>query len=168
MLLYADAATAVNIRVISLTDSADVRSLTNSSFFESMARVSPNGEYVAYTSNESGRREVYVRRFDGSGGKWQISTEHAENPRWNKDGTELYYLTYDLQVMGVKVNTRGDFVAENPAELFKTSLRYPLDIDFPYDVTGDGQRFLANKELSESDPGEIVVVQNWATEFKKK
>ena len=140
--------------------------LANSSFFEAMARVSPNGLYVAYVSRESGRREVYVRKLDGTGGKWQISTENADNPRWNGDGTELYYLTDDSRILAVKVNTSGNFEAENPVELFELRFQYPGTVNFPFDVSADGQRFLVNGRLSDSDPGEIVVVQNWAEEFK--
>ena len=135
---------------------------------EGEARMSPNGQYVAYVSTESGRREVYVRKLDGTGGKWQISTEHAENPRWNGDGTELFYLTSDFQMMAVKVNTGDHFEAGNPEELFKIRLQYPNSINYPYDVTPGGQRFLLNARLADSEPGEIVVVQNWAEELSNQ
>jgi Tol biopolymer transport system component len=158
--------TAGDIGILYLNDSNRVDMFANSSFFEAMAQVSPNGQYVAYVSRESGRREVYVRRIDGSGGKWQISTDHAENPRWKADGAELYYLTYDQEVMAVKVATDGQFQAENPVKLFDYRFRYPTGINFPYDVTADGQKFLVNGRLTDGEPGEIVVVQNWAEEFK--
>jgi Tol biopolymer transport system component len=155
-----------DIGILNLTDSNHVDMLVNSSSFEAMASVSPNGKYVAYVSGESGRREVYVRKLDGSGGKWQISTEHAENPKWNGDGTELYYLTFENQFMAVKVNTGTTFEAGNPVELFQHRIRYPFTVSFPYDVTADGQKFLLNAPITASDPGQIVVVQNWAQEFK--
>ncbi len=155
-----------DIGILSLVDSNRIDMLANSSFFEAMARESPNGRYVAYASNESGNREVYVRKLDGTGGKWQISTENADSPRWNGDGTELFYLTRDDRIMAIKVNTSGDFVAENPVELFDLKIQYSSTVSFPYCVTADGKRFLVNSRLSDSNPGEIVVVQNWAVEFR--
>ncbi len=155
-----------DIGILSLDESKQVDMLANSSFFEAMARVSPNGQYVAYVSNESGRREVYVRKLDGTGGKWQISTEGADNPRWNGDGTELFYMTRDNKIKAVKVSTGGTFEAGNPVELFELRFQYPGTVNIPYDVSADGQKFLVNGRLSESDPGEIVVVQNWAEEFR--
>jgi len=157
-----------DIGILSMTDSNRVDMLVNSSFFEGMPKVSPNGQYVAYVSSESGQSEVYVRRLDGTSGKWQISTENASNPRWNGDGRELYYLTIDYKMMAVEINAGADFEAGNPVELFEQRLHYPNNVSFPYDVTADGQKFLLNVPLSESDPGEIVVVQNWAEEFRKE
>lgn len=166
-LLFRDSNNGNDIGILYLNDSNRVDMLANSSFFEAMAKVSPNGKYVAYVSRESGRREVYVRKLDGSGSKWQISTENADNPRWNGDGTELYYMTNDNKIKAVKVDTRDNFKAENPVELFELRFQYPLDISYAYDVSSDGQRFLVNGRLTDADPGEIVVVQNWAEEFQE-
>lgn len=157
-----------DVGVLHLDDSKQVDVLYNSSFLEAMAKVSPNGKYVAYVSTESGRREVYVTRLDGTGGKWQISTEHATYPRWSADGSELYYLTYDNQLMAVEVHTTGNFEAGNPVELFRTRLDATTTAFYPYDVSDDGKRFLLSTQLSGADPGEIVVVQNWAEEFRSR
>jgi Tol biopolymer transport system component len=167
-LLFRHNNVAPDIGILSLNDSNRVTMLANSPSFEAMARVSPDGKYVAYMSRESGRSEVYVRKLDGTGGKWQISTEHAENPRWNRDGTELFYLTYDNQIMAVGISTGDNFKAGVPVELFRAQFQYPGKINGPYDVSADGQTFLINGRLTESDPGEIVVVENWAEEFEKK
>lgn len=157
-----------NIGILHLTDSNRMDMLTNTSFFEAMAKVSPNGQYVAYVSTESGRREVYVRKLDGTGGKWQISTEHGENPRWKGDGTELYYLTFDNRVMAVEVKSEGNFEAGNPVELFEIRLQYSGNVAYPYDVTADGQKFIFNSRIVDADPADIVVVQNWAEELRKQ
>jgi len=157
-----------NIGILYMNDSNRVDNLVNSSYYEAMGQVSPNGQYVAYVSTESGNRQVYVRKLDGTGGKWQISTEHADSPKWNGDGTELYYLATDSQMMAVKVNAGATFEAGKPVELFKCRLQSYSNLISPYDVTTDGQRFLLNARLSDSDPGEIVVVQNWAQEFKDR
>jgi len=156
-----------DIGILSLDSSKRVDMLANSSYFEVMAMASPNGQYVAYVSTESGQREIYVKRLDGTGGKWQISTEHADNPRWNGSGTELFYLTRDNRVMAVPVKTAGNFEAGNSRELFQTSIQSAGDVNFPYDVTRDGQKFLINSRIKDSEPGEIIVVQNWAEEFRE-
>jgi eukaryotic-like serine/threonine-protein kinase len=157
-----------DIGILSLSDSNRVDMLVNSSFFEAMARVSPNGQYVAYVSSESGNREIYVKKLDGTGGKWQISNEFADNPRWNGDGTELYYLTRDDRIMAVNVNTSESFEVGNPVELFQHRMQYTSTVSRVYDVSTDGQKFLVNSRLSDADPGEIVVVQNWAEEFRER
>jgi Tol biopolymer transport system component len=159
-------ASSWDVGILHLDESKQVDGLYSSTFFEAMPVVSPNGKYVAYVSTESGRREIYVTRIDGTGGKWQISTEHANYPRWSGDGSELYYLTYDNQLMTVAVSTAGNFEAGNPVELFRTRLDVASTASYPYDVSDDGKRFLLNTELTNSDPGEIVVVQNWAQEFR--
>jgi serine/threonine protein kinase len=167
-ILFREGGTPPNIGILYLNDSNRVDMFANSSFFEAMPQVSPNGNYVAYVSRESGRREVYVKKLDGSGGKWQISTENAENPRWNGAGDELFYLTTDNRIMAVTVNTGENFEAGNPVELFQLRFQYPGNINHPYDVTADGQRFLVNARETVNDFGEIIVVQNWAEEFKAK
>ncbi len=165
-LLFAEVTSGWDIGILSMGDSNRVDMLANSSFFEGMARVSPNGKYVAYASGESGNREVYVKKLDGTGGKWQISTENADNPRWNGDGTELFYLTMDNKIMAIKVMTGGTFEAGNAVELFELRFHFPRNVNIPYDVSADGQRFVVNARLSDADPGEIIVVQNWAEEFR--
>jgi Tol biopolymer transport system component len=157
-----------DIGIIELSDTSQVEMFANSSFNEFMPQVSPNGKYVAYASWESGSPEIYVRKLDGSGGKWQISTEHADNPMWRGDGRELFYLTRDDRVMAVDVKTAGDFEAGNSVELFTARFRRPLILNEPIDVTADGQKFILNVEVSDAEPGEIVVVENWAEEFRDK
>jgi Tol biopolymer transport system component len=167
-LLFYEFGTSWDIGIMDLNDTSRVEMFANSSFHEFMPEVSPSGKYVAYVSGESGRREVYVRKLDGSGGKWQISTEIADNPMWRGDGNELFYLTRDDKVMAVTVESEGNFEAGNSVELFENRFQYPLRLSNPLDVTADGQKFLLNTKLSDSDPGEVVVVQNWAEEFKDK
>lgn len=167
-ILFREGGSPPNIGILYLNDSNRVDMFANSSFFEAMPQISPNGNYVAYVSRESGRREVYVKKLDGTGGKWQISTENAENPRWNGAGDELFYLASDNRIMAVTVNTGENFEAGNPVELFQLRFRYPGFINHPYDVTADGQRFLVNAREAVNDFGEIIVVQNWAEEFKAK
>jgi Tol biopolymer transport system component len=167
-LLFYERRSNWDIGVLDSNESDSIAMLANSSFDEFMPRVSPNGKYVAYVSGESGNSEIYVRKMDGSGGKWQISTEHARNPMWRGDGKELFYLTMDDRVMAVDVKTQGDFEAGNSAELFATRIHRLFPRTKPIDVTAGGQKFLLNVEISDAEPGEIVVVQNWAEEFVDK
>jgi serine/threonine protein kinase len=166
-LIFREANNSYDIGVLSLADNSRIGMFANSSFFEGLAKISPNGKYVAYTSDESGNAEVYVRRFDGTGGKWQISNNTGWNPLWKSDGTELYYMNNNYEMMAVKVKTGGIFEASNPVELFKQRVYYPNLTNFPFDVTLDGKFFLLNMRPVESEPGEIIVVQNWYEEFRQ-
>jgi Tol biopolymer transport system component len=84
-------------------------SLLATEFEESNGQFSPDGRWFAYTSTESGRTEVYVQTFPVSGGKWLVSTGGGSQPRWRRDGKELFYIAPDKQLMSVKVNAGFDF-----------------------------------------------------------
>src|SRR5262249_2599965 len=90
-------------------------------FNESRARFSPNRRWVAYVSDESGRQEVYVQAFDGSGEKRQISTAGGTRPCWRRDGKELFYLDGDNNLMVAPVNTGATFEAGVPTALFRVA-----------------------------------------------
>lgn len=125
------------------------------------ARFSPDGRWVAFVSEETGRPEVYVTRFDKPGEKWRISTEDGNFPRWSSDGRELFYLTADRAVMTVQIKVGSDFEAGKPTQLFKTD---PLARD--YDVTADGQRFLFIASAPGTQLLPFAVVLNWMSDLK--
>ena len=130
---------------------------------------SPDGNWVAYNSNETGRWEIYVTSFPEPHGKWQISAGGGEQPRWRGDGRELFYLSSDGRMMAVTVNTGSGFSAGTPVPLFQASARQPvsyLDI-FAYDVTRDGQRFLINTDMSSPETVPMSVVLNWPAKLTK-
>ena len=135
---------------------------------ESAPRFSPDGSWLAYTSDESGRTEVYVQPYPGPGGKWQISTDGGTEPVWNPDGRELFYRSGD-KMMVVDVATQASFSAGKPKFLFAGQY-LPTPATFPnYDVAADGQRFLMVKALGESEaPAQINVVLNWSEELRQK
>jgi len=138
-------------------------------FDEAVPRFSPDGRWLAYISNESGRYEIYVQPFPGPGGKWQISTEGGTEPVWNRNGRELFYRSGD-KMMAVEIATQPGFAAGKPRMLFEG--RYEL-APFPisnYDVSPDGQRFLMLKptEQTQVAPTQINVVLNWFEELKQK
>jgi len=118
---------------------------------EGEARFSPDGRFVSYTSDESGRREVYVAPFPEPRDKWQVSSAGGRLPMWRRDGSELFYLAPDRTMMAVPILVPGAFDAEAPRRLFQ-SLYIPvgdINISQSYDVTADGMRFLA----AAADPG---------------
>jgi eukaryotic-like serine/threonine-protein kinase len=138
-------------------------------FTESAPRFSPDGRWLAYISNESGRYEVSVQPYPGPGGKWQISTEGGTEPAWNPNGRELFYRSGE-KMMAVVIATQPSFAAGKPQVLFEG--RYePSPATSPnYDVSPDGQRFLMLKpaEASEAAPTQINVVLNWFKELKRQ
>ncbi len=135
---------------------------------ERQAQFSPNGKWVAYTSSESGRTEVYVRPFPAAAGKWQVSNAGGEQPRWRGDGKELFYLAADHKLVALDVNTEGPtFEHHTPNALFGTRVG---GIDTPgayYAVTADGQRFLLNNLVKEAAHTPITVVLNWNSNLKR-
>jgi len=138
-------------------------------FNESAPRFSPDGRWLAYISNESGRYEIYVQPYPGPGGKWQISTGGGTEPEWNPNGRELFYRSGD-KVMAVDITTQPDFAVGKPRVLFE-ALYEPSPLTTPnYDVSPDGQRFLMLKptEQAQAAPTQINVVLNWFEELKQK
>jgi hypothetical protein len=135
-------------------------------FQESGGRFSPDGRWIAYTSNESGRFEVYVQSFPASGGKWQVSNGGGASPRWRRDGRELFYLSADGKLMAVEVDGSSDtFEADVPGPLFEPRVG-SISGDSPYDVAADGRRFLVKVLVEETAPAPVTVVLNWASDLK--
>jgi eukaryotic-like serine/threonine-protein kinase len=138
-------------------------------FNETVPRFSPDGRWLAYVSNESGRNEIYVQPYPGPGGKWQISTEGGTEPAWNPNGRELFFRSGG-KMMAVDIATQLSFSAGKPKALFEGPyLPTPLT-NSNYDVSPDGQRFLMLKpvEQGQAAPMQIVVVLNWFEELKQK
>jgi Tol biopolymer transport system component/predicted Ser/Thr protein kinase len=132
-------------------------------FSESMGQFSPNGRFVAYRSSESGRSEVYVQAIDADGkptrGKWQVSTNGGLEPRWRRDGRELFYVN-DSTLFAVDVKIDGAaFEAGIPKALFDLQLPDPRRNRFV--VSRDGQRFLFNAAAEQASDAPIQVLVNW-------
>jgi eukaryotic-like serine/threonine-protein kinase len=138
-------------------------------FNESVPRFSPDGRWLAYVSDESGRYEIYVQPYPGPGGKWQISTEGGTEPTWNPNGRELFYRSGD-KMMAVDVTTQPGFAAGRPRMLFEHSYVPTPGTNSNYDVSPDGQRFLMLKpsESAQAAPTQINVVLNWFEELKRR
>jgi len=128
------------------------------------ARISPDGHWLAYTSNDSGRSEVYVAPFPGGGGRWQITTNGGDSATWRRDGKELYYWANDQMLTAVEVNPQGsEFRVGAAKPLFRLS---SPALGMAYDAAPDGQRFLVNY-LPEDTSTPLTLVVNWPAEVKK-
>ncbi len=132
-------------------------------FNEQQGQFSPDGRWMAYVSDESKSFQVYVRSFPPSGGKWQVSVGGGTEPRWRRDGRELYFITPDKKVMAVPVKLGATFEAGVPKELFVSRISSSsLGVaGYNYAVTGDGQRFLINSSIADARQDPITVVVNW-------
>ena len=140
---------------------------TDSSFSETAAQFSPDGSFVAYCSNESGRHEVYVGPFPKGPGKRQVSLDGGTQPRWSRDGKELFYVKKDT-LYTVAISTRPTFTMGETTELFTSR-----DLDWVwqhpiYDVSLDGRRFVTVETIGQAPPDRIRIVQNWYEEFRER
>jgi eukaryotic-like serine/threonine-protein kinase len=126
---------------------------------------SPDGRFLAYTSNESGRQEVYVQSFPGPGGKWQISTSGGVEPRWRADGKELYYIAPDQKLMAVEIQAGSEFAAGVPQPLFAGRFETGRVVRNRYLPTADGRRFLTVAPLGRESMTPTTVVLNWFAEL---
>ncbi len=139
-------------------------------FEEGHAQFSPDGRHVAYASDESGVYEIYVQPFPGPGGKLQISTQGGVQPRWRRDGEEIFYVAADGRMMAAPLSPQsGSLSVGNPRALFKTAILpdavFPAIFD--YAVTADGQRFLIVTPTSETLVFPATVVLNWAAKLDR-
>lgn len=160
--------TGVDIWILHLAD-RKVEPFLRTPANEADARFSPDGHWIAYTSDESGREEIYVQPYPGPGGKWQVSTEGGTEPVWNPNGRELFYRTED-KMMAVDVSANSNLTIGKPRTLFQGN--YVLSpVHIPnFDVSADGQRFLMVKpsESAEASPTQINIVLNWFEELNQK
>jgi predicted Ser/Thr protein kinase len=161
-------ATGYDIWVMRVSD-RKAQPFLQTQFNETVPRFSPDGNWLSYMSDESGRYEVYVQPYPGPGGKWQISTDGGTEPVWNPNGRELFYRSGD-KMMAVEITTHPSFGAGSPRKLFQGPY-LPTPLSNPnYDVSADGQRFLMLKPVDQEQnaPTQINVVLNWFEELKQK
>ena len=137
--------------------------LRETEFEEWHGRVSPDGRWLAYESNDTRRREVYVVGFPSLNGHWQVSVDGGRYPVWSRDGSELYFVGANGKMMAVEIKPGPQFQASLPKPLFDVR----LGIDFPsYDVSADG-RFLIATPVEQSAAASMTVVLNWQAALKK-
>jgi eukaryotic-like serine/threonine-protein kinase len=130
-------------------------------FFDQDPALSPDDRLLAYTSEESGRWEIYVQALDGEHGRWQVSTENGRRPRWRADGRELFFLAAPDRLMAVDVEPGSVPRFGTPRELF----RFPID---GYEVAPDGQKFVL-ASLGGGDPNKpMTLITGWPQLMKKR
>jgi serine/threonine protein kinase/Tol biopolymer transport system component len=162
------------LRAASGSSRSPVEPLIRTTASEQNPEISPDGRYIAYQSNETGRDEIYVRPFPRvTDGRWQVTTGGGTRPAWARNGGELFYLDLANTLTAVRVRTSGvTFAAGNPTKVFDATFARPLNDPRTYDVSPDGQRFLMIKENVAANQNTtragIVVVLNWFEELKAK
>ena len=142
--------------------------LLRTQFNEDQATISPDGRWMAYTSDESGQFEVYVRSFPSLEGKWQISTSGGGDARWRPDGRELYYIGEDRRLMAVAVKSGDTFEHGAATPLFDTGMRPRwAAARNHYDVSRDGQRLLFMSPVVDDRSSPFTAVVNWAAGLRR-
>jgi Tol biopolymer transport system component len=127
------------------------------------ARFAPNGRWIAYTSSESGRNEVYVMPFPGPGGKSLVSTAGGTWARWRRDGKEMFYVESNGRLMAAEIEVRESAVRVGPVRPLFQIRGMRQNFSYMYDVSPDGQRFLINTILQDAEMLPLTFVANWPT-----
>jgi serine/threonine-protein kinase len=160
--------TRQDIWMLTLDGKAEPRPFLQTRFLEGGPVFSPDGRWLAYVSDDSGRSEVYVRPFPGPGEKIPVSTDGGYEIAWPRRGHELFYRSGNL-MMAVDVTTGATFTSGKPHRLFEGRFVRSSAVWPNYDVTADGQRFIMTKNAAEfSSPTQMTVVLNWREELKQR
>ena len=141
--------------------------LGRQSYSQTQGQFSPNGQWIAYSSNESGSRQVIVNSYPPGAGKLTISSKGGSQPRWRGDGGELFYVSGG-KLMAVPIRSNGARLeAGAPQELFDLPAS-DTAVSYRYDVAANGQRFLVLADPAGSRQEPITVVVNWAAEMNAR
>jgi eukaryotic-like serine/threonine-protein kinase len=159
------------VMMLNLDDNKHVTPLVQTPFAERNGDISPDGRWLAYESNESGKSEIYVRPFpDVNSGRWQVSNAGGTRPHWARSSRELFYVAPPGALMSVRIKEGSTFNASEPVKLFEGRYYYgaPPVLGVTYDVSPDGERFLMTKPVTDAPSSPtIVIVQNWQEELKR-
>jgi hypothetical protein len=156
-----------NIGTLSPGDST-VTPQVATTFVEVQGHVSPDGRFLAYTSNESGRFEIYVTSFPAGGGKWQVSLDGGTEPTWRGDGRELYYLALDRRLMAVDMLPGTPIEIGVPHRLFAAPVPRSIVALNRYLPAPDGKKFLLVTLLDRGAVSPTTVILNWAAELETR
>jgi Tol biopolymer transport system component len=130
-----------------------------------LAAFSRDGKYIAYTSDESGQYEIYVRPASGEAARWQVSTEGGEESLWSKDGRELFYRN-GPKWMAVAITTSPQFKASAPRMLFEGPYRNVRGVS--YDVAADGRFLMLEENYKQPPTTQLQAIFNWSEEVKRR
>jgi Tol biopolymer transport system component len=156
-------APGVGLATLDLAKGRTLVPAVGGSFQQLELQFSPDGRFFSYSSDESGRAEIYVQPWPPNGDRWQISNDGATDARWRPDAKEVFFLAPDRRLMAVPIDTSGGFHAGTPTRLFQTRIAGPLGSGqrFPYAVSRDGKRFLMYVSDIRAAPPSIDVIVNW-------
>ena len=162
-----DDRTSTGLDIWMLPLDGDPSPFLDTSFNETMPMFSPDGQWLAYVSDDSGRPEVYLKSYPGPGGRWPVSAEGGSEPIWSADGRELFYRNGD-RMMIAAVQTKPTVVIGKPQPLFQGSyFQQQIGSGGNYDVSPDGKRFVMIRRDEESTSTQINVVLNWFEELER-
>lgn len=150
-----------NTYIVTLDADRTLRPLVANAFTMDETQVSPDGRWAAYNSDESGAWEVYVARFPTFTSRRRVSTAGGVQPKWRRDGKELFYLALDSSMMSVPIDTSAELTVQRPIKLFDSGITPDPGLT-QYGVTPDGQRFLA-LDRSGREGETLTVLLNWLT-----
>ena len=157
-----------DVSAVPLDGQGPARGIVGTRFSETGGRLSPDGRWLVYMSDESGRMEVYVRAYPGPGGRWQVSTDGGSEPQWRDDGQEIFYRGEgETSLMAVPVESGTAFRVGTPVKLFDAVLTRNEISRNRYVATSDGQRFLLNLPLESNRIGVFDLVLNWTEELAR-
>ncbi|HUV13209.1 MAG TPA: hypothetical protein VMY18_06175, partial [Acidobacteriota bacterium] len=145
-----------------LNSDGDSEPFLQSPHYECCPRISPDGKWIAYNSDESGEEEVYVKPFPDTGGRWQISTQGGSNGIWSRDGRELFYRKGDT-MMKVSIQTDPSFNAGRPESIFEGRYRHT---GRDYDISLDGKRFVMIRPEAPFTTTQLNLILGWSAELK--
>jgi serine/threonine-protein kinase len=167
-LAYSELHPESNLDIYALTlEDRTARPFLRTPHAEAGAVFSPDGRFLAYTSDESGAEQVYVRRFPGPAGRWQVSTTEGSEPVWSRDGSRLFFRSGGA-LMTADVRLSPDFEAGTPRVLFETPFDSAGALHAGYDAGPDGTSFVMIRSEKESTASAIHVVLNWFEELKER
>ncbi len=168
-----DPQTGFDLWVLPLSGDKRPFPFLKTSFAEREGQFSPDSKWVAYQSNESGQFEIYVQPFPGPGGKLQISSNGGAQPRWNRNGKEIFYVSLDSKMMAAPVRLSPDgqsLETGTPVALFPVRIAggpLPGRNKQQYAVSSDGLRFLVNLAVDEGAASPITLIYNWKPKAAK-
>jgi Tol biopolymer transport system component len=159
---------ASDIWALPIADPAKAFPLVQTPFLEHSGQFSPDGKWVAYVSQHTGRDEVYVTSFPSGGTRWQVSGSGGTQPRWSPDGRELYFVSAGDELTAASVDGSGArFVVKEVRPLFRVNMYTgPRSGMYGYDVAPDGKRFLVD-DAGEAGQARVALVVNWTAELKR-
>jgi eukaryotic-like serine/threonine-protein kinase len=159
---------ASDIWAFPIADPAKAFPLVQTPFLEHSGQFSPDGRWVAYVSQHTGRDEVYVTSFPTGGTRWQVSGSGGTQPRWSPDGRELYFVSVGDELTAAAVDGSGPrFVVKEVRPLFRVNMYTgPRSGMYGYNVAPDGKRFLVN-DAGEAGQARVALVVNWPAELKR-